>query len=1041
MATPTVFLSFSKEDAGTQKHLGRELASCGLRVRSSADQSQTGPRWSNVVGEAIAACGPVLVLWSRHAAQSHFVEFEYTKAIALRKKIVLCLLDDTPLPGPLAACTAIGFSDPTAGTSRLLGEFALSGPESTQGMSGRSSGPPESRTPSSPDAGDAGTILAGSGTQELSARETAGMGDTPGRAWTQEPPPPQLGDRYSIIRMLGRGGMGAVYHAHDSELERDVALKVIRAELAEDPPLLKRFKREIQLSSTVTHRNVLRVYDLGESTGVKFLTMQYVDGEDLGSLLKREGRLPVARLLHIFRQVCNGLAAAHEQGVLHRDLKPANIMIDREDNVYLTDFGLARSVAQSGLTQAGDVMGTPHYMSPEQVKGETADMRSDIYSLGVILYEMVTGQVPYRGDTIYEVMIQRVQKAPRPAVELNPELPAFLDGVIRRSMAIEKVARYSSVQELLSDLSQGAGTGRTLVASRFYLRRWRGLIALLRWRRMALAVAAVAVLILGGWWLWQQGLNTARAPAAAPKPVSVLIADLENRTGDPLLDGTLEPALETTLEGASFVTTFDRNQARRIAGRLKEGAESLDQSLARLVAMREGINVIVAGSISASDRGYEISLSAIDALTGEEMASSSASAPTREEVLESVGKLSARIRTTLGDTTPESAQLVAAETFTSSSLEAAQAYASAQRLQGAGQWEEAIAAYNRVIEMDPGLGRAYAGLAVAYRNLGRRDEAEKQYQLALTNIDRMTDREKYKTRGGYFLVIGNYAKAIEELTRLIEHFPADFAGHTNLALAYFYTRNMGAAQEAARRATEIYPGNIVMRSNLALFALYASDFKTAAEMAREIIQTEPSRWRVYVCLALAEIAQGRPEAAVEAYSRLEGLGLSAASIGAMGLADLALFQGRLDDAAEILRKGIAADEANKDAAGVIRKSAALAQALAGLGSKSEALAQAERIVTGGQPPPVLFEAARVFIAVDRPENALRIAAELEKSLRQEPRMYGKLIEGEVRLSRREVWDAVRLFHEAQELNDTWLGRYNLGRAYLDGSAFTEAYSE
>ncbi len=286
------------------------------------------------------------------------------------------------------------------------------------------------------------------------------------------PPGMEIGKRYLVVRLLGMGGMGAVYLVHDRSSTADVALKLIRSDIAENPEALERFKREIQLSSKVTHKNVLRVYDLGASDGIKYLTMQFVEGEDLSTVLKREGRLPNPRLIHVFRQILEGLRAAHDQGVIHRDLKPQNIMLDAADNVYVTDFGLAKSLEQSGMTQTGAIVGTPYYMSPEQVKGSPIDHRSDIYSLGVILYEMSTGRLPFTGSTPYEVMAQRLQRAPQPAGELNPDLPAYLRKILERCMTVDPAARYQTVEEILKDLDAGGfrTTLRFEVARRPWLR-------------------------------------------------------------------------------------------------------------------------------------------------------------------------------------------------------------------------------------------------------------------------------------------------------------------------------------------------------------------------------------------------------------------------------------------------------------------------------------------------------------------------------------------------------------------------------------------
>ncbi|MEP6995757.1 MAG: serine/threonine-protein kinase, partial [Acidobacteriota bacterium] len=316
------------------------------------------------------------------------------------------------------------------------------------------------------------------------------------------PPGMQIGQRYEVVELLGRGGMGAVYRVRDRHLDRDVALKLIRPEIADDTATLERFKREIQLSSVVTHKNVLRIYDLGESDGIKFLTMHLVAGDDLAAIAKREGKLPIPRILRIFRQICEGLRAAHEQGVIHRDLKPENVMVSANDAVYLTDFGLAKSLEQSGMTQTGAILGTPYYMSPEQVKGGEADVRSDIYALGVMLYEMCAGQLPFTGRTPYEVMAARLQKTARPVSELNAEVPSYLRKIIDRCLAVDPKIRYQTIDEILADLD--AETFRPTLRYAALGRRWV--------RPTVIAAVAAVVLAVAGWLLYRSGRGSAPAP-------------------------------------------------------------------------------------------------------------------------------------------------------------------------------------------------------------------------------------------------------------------------------------------------------------------------------------------------------------------------------------------------------------------------------------------------------------------------------------------------------------------------------------------------
>ncbi len=268
-----------------------------------------------------------------------------------------------------------------------------------------------------------------------------------------------LGERYEILKRLGEGGMGAVYKARDHELDRLVALKVIRPELAGHPDILRRFKQELILARQVTHKNVVRIFDLGSADGRKFITMDYIEGRDLKSILVERGKLPPAEVVPIFQQICRGLEAAHVEGVVHRDLKPQNIMVDDAGRVWLMDFGLARSMELAGLTRTGVLMGTPDYMSPEQARAEKVDARSDLFSLGIIVYEMLIGRLPFQAETLMAKLLQRVQQnARQPVTEIDPSIPAPLGAVVSKCLEPDVAKRYQSVREILDDLSGNAET-------------------------------------------------------------------------------------------------------------------------------------------------------------------------------------------------------------------------------------------------------------------------------------------------------------------------------------------------------------------------------------------------------------------------------------------------------------------------------------------------------------------------------------------------------------------------------------------------------
>ena len=417
------------------------------------------------------------------------------------------------------------------------------------------------------------------------------------------------------------------------------------------------------------------------------------------------------------------------------------------------------------------------------------------------------------------------------------------------------------------------------------------------------AAAVVIALALGAGALWMAGRRST-APRPERPPLSLLIADFRNETGDPVFEGTLESTFGLAMEGASFVTLFDRGQARRVAGQLRPGTTRVDEELALLVARREGTDAVLAATVAAQGGGYRIEARLLDAASGRPLARSEKGVATKSDALPAVTRMAADLRRALGDRTPESAQLAAAETFSTASLPAAHHYAVAQEALWTGRSDDAIREYTSALELDPDLGRAYAGLAVIHANRQQRAEAEKYYELAFSKIDRMSEREKHRTRGGYYLMVRNYPRAIEEFSALIGKYPADTGALYNLALARFFSRDMRRAVEEGRRAIERYPKHTFYRANVALFAMYAGDFADAAGQAKAVLAESPSYIGPAVALALSELALGHPERAAEEYRRLSTVSPRGASVAAVGLADLAAYEGRLADAEGILAEGI-----------------------------------------------------------------------------------------------------------------------------------------
>ena len=846
-----------------------------------------------------------------------------------------------------------------------------------------------------------------------------------------------LGGRYEIRRTLGEGGMGAVYQADDRELGRTVALKVIRPELARNPEILQRFKQEILLASKVTDRNIIRIYDLGDANGVKFITMEYVEGEDLRAVVRR-GKLSPAKSVEVMEQVVSGLAAAHHAGIIHRDLKPGNIMLSSAGRVLVMDFGLARSLDGDGLTQTGAMLGTMEYMSPEQAQALEVDARSDIFTVGLILYELLTGDMPFKAESVIASLLKRTQQRAMPASEIDKNIPGVLSNIVSKCLERDPVLRYQSAQELLGDLRawQGkSGSSKVSVSSTgLYLNRIREL----PWLRIVPSGVLGAVILVAVALYFNSKQNR---PVAARAPISVLVADFQNNTSDPLFDNTLEPMVNVALEGAGFINAYNRSSARQLAVKLSNPSSQLDGNAARLVAINEGIAATVTGSLSNHGSGYRLSATAIDTVTNKILATANVNAADKDELLLDIPKLIAPIRKALGDTTPESAQIEkAAGAFSTSSLPAVHQYGVAMEQLLAGNSEKAIQSFSSAIALDPNFARAYGGMASAYGNLGKTQDAEKYVKLAMAHVDRMTDRERYRVRGLYYFATSNYPKCIDEYGELLKRFPADDSAWANIAACYLSLRRIPEAVTSAQKAVEIVPKGTVQRMVLSFYSSYAGDFDAGEHEARTALNLNgPSQ--AYLALAESQLGLGRMADAAESYQKMEKMDALGASLGASGLADIASYEGRYADAERILEQGVAADLAAKNADNGAEKLAGMAQLQLLRGQKGPAIASANKAVTVSPSVPVRVLAARTLLAAGEITRAQKLAESLSAEAQPETQAYGKIILGDLALQRGGKDEALKMFTDANQLVDTWIGHFELGRAYLEAGMFVEADSE
>jgi serine/threonine protein kinase/tetratricopeptide (TPR) repeat protein len=849
-----------------------------------------------------------------------------------------------------------------------------------------------------------------------------------------------FGNRYHIIRVLGIGGMGAVYQAWDAELGMAVALKVVRPEATADPEMGRRFKQELVLARKVTHKNVVRIHDLGEIDGIKYITMPYLEGSDLATILSKSGKLALPAALRILRDVAAGLAAAHDAGIVHRDLKPANIMIEA-DHAIIMDFGIARSAvsaapvvssdaslhklslqrASAASTMVGTVLGTIEYMAPEQAKGQPADQRADIYALGLIFSDMLLGkrQPSAPDETPLAQLMKRIAEAPPPVRSIDPTIPEPIERLISRCLEPDPAARFQKSSELVAELDRLDDNGIPIPEPR-------------RFTPALISAAAVLMVALmtGTWWL-------TRTPPAPKQhaPVSVLIADLENRTGDTTFDRSLEETLRRGLEGAGFVTAYDRSRVRPTFG--VEPAAKFDDAAARALAAKQGVGVVLSGSIDRRGSGYDVEVKAVQTVTGNTVLNTKSRSATKDQVLEVVTRLVAKVRTALGDETADSAQMFAMKSVSSTSLEVINNYAAAIEAQSDGKYEEALRRFNKTVELDPKFGLGYQGIAVMSRNLGRQQDADKYSKEALQYLAGMTDRERYGVRAAYYRMAGDYQQCVKEFGEMNARFPADANGHNNRALCLSKVRNMREAVTEMQRTVEILPKRVLFRSNLAVYMDYATDFANAE---REVGAIEEPNDLATLALAFAQLGQGRIDQAQATYQKLATMGARGASWSASGLADLAVYQGRYSDAVRMFAQGVSADLAADNPDRAARKLTSQGYAYLLKGQPAQAIAAADKALTYSHVMDIRFLAARVFAEAGATAKAEAQAAEFAAELPVGPRAYGKIIEGDMALKAGDPRKAVALLTDANGLLDTWVGAFDLGRAYLAAGGFAQADS-
>jgi eukaryotic-like serine/threonine-protein kinase len=599
----------------------------------------------------------------------------------------------------------------------------------------------------------------------------------------------QLAGRYRILDLVGVGGMGMVYRAEDEELGLPVAVKVLRPDLAQDGRRLERFKQELILARQVSHPNVVRIHDLGSDGEIVFLTMDFVAGRSLGELLAEAGRLSPQQAVDIARQLATALAAAHDAGVVHRDLKPGNVLVDESGRAAISDFGVARSLASAGPTLPGAIVGTLDYLSPEQARGGEVDGRSDLYALGILLYEMLTGELPFAGGSQVEVLAQRLTGTTRDLRTAGVEVPPRLAAVVRRLLQRDPARRYQSARELLDDLGGFRGTRSPA------------------WRRGALAALGILSLVAAGWTVRervrlarQPAVSRTAAAAAAPRHAVALLplADESGRADLAWVADGLPEVLAASLAEGPELRVLDSQRVFDTLEGLKLPPGRLAEADARRLAELLDADRLVSGRVRTAGNRLWIDLSLISAdlpgLPAQSLHAESAPA----DAFRLIERLGATLRERLA------APPVTAGPIVSRSPAALSAYAGGMADLRRGDALSAVTALEKAVASDPGYSAAWVQLARAREGLGRREAALEAARRATATLAQSESRSAYEARAIEARLLGRPDKAQEILARLISRYPGDAEARVQLAEAYgeqgSLDRAMAVLKDVARLA-------------------------------------------------------------------------------------------------------------------------------------------------------------------------------------------------------------------------------------------------